>query len=350
MQIDKLIHWSKSEFPHLPWRQNRSLYRTLVSEIMLQQTTVGTVKNHYERFLQEFPDLKSLALASEEELLVAWKGLGYYRRAKNLKKISEALYNDHDGKFPDDLDALQKISGIGPYTASALLAIGMDKPALAVDANLERVIARLYGLKEEKGLKLQKKIRELFAAGKIFSDKKISYRGLNEALMDLGRTFCQSRKASCELCPLRSDCLGFKSKKPLQFPIEKNEVKKPTQEHELHLLRVIVQKDNKILAYKKTEGQWLSGQYEIPTLLISSTDKKLIQYPQLKVKLAQQELIKFKTGITKYSITNFILMTDQKELKRLGFAEKLEWREMSDKKSNLSTASMKALAKITTGD
>ncbi len=346
MHLEKLIHWSKSEFPHLPWRQNRSLYRTLVSEIMLQQTTVGTVKNHYERFLQEFPDLKSLALASEEELLIAWKGLGYYRRAKNLKKISEALYNDHEGEFPHDLNALQEIPGIGPYTASALVAIGMDRPALAVDANLERVIARLYGLKEEKGLKLQKKIRELFETKKIFSDKKISYRALNEALMDLGRTFCQARKASCELCPLKSECHAFKSKKPLQYPVEKNELKKPTQEHELHLLRVIVKKENKILAYKKTDGQWLAGQYELPTLLVSSTDKKLSQYPELKAKINQQNLQKFKTGITKYNIINHILVTSQKELKRLGFDSELEWRDMKDKKSNLSTASLKALAKI----
>lgn len=347
MHLEKLIQWSRREFPDLPWRQNRSLYRTLVSEIMLQQTTVGTVKNHYERFLQEFPDLKSLALASEEELLIAWKGLGYYRRAKNLKKISEALYNDHGGDFPHDLEALQKIPGIGPYTASALVAIGMDKPALAVDANLERVIARLFGLKEEKGLKLQKKIRDLFAAGKIFSDKKISPRGLNEALMDLGRTFCQARKASCELCPLKGDCVAFKSKKPLQFPVEKTLDKKPTQEHELHLLRVVVKKENKILAYKKTDGQWLAGQYELPTLLVSTTDKKLSQYPELKGRISHQELTQFKTGITKYNIINYILITSQKELKKLGFDEDLEWRDMQDKKSNLSTASIKALAKIT---
>jgi A/G-specific adenine glycosylase len=277
-------------------------------------------------------------------LLVAWKGLGYYRRAKNLKKISEALYNEHAGKFPHDLEALQKIPGIGPYTASALVAIGMNRPALAVDANLERVIARLFSLKEEKGLKLQKKIRDLFSMGKIFSDQRISYRALNEALMDLGRTYCQARKASCELCPMKTDCQAFRSKKPLEFPVEKTELKKPSQEHELQLLRVIVKKENKILAYKKAEGQWLSGQYEIPTLLVSCTDKKLKQYPQLKTKLASQELMKFKTGITKYNIINYILVTNQKELKRLGFNEDLEWRDMSDKKSNLSTASIKALA------
>lgn len=347
MSLSHLIRWSQQEFHHLPWRKDRSLYRTLVSEIMLQQTTVGTVKNHYERFLIRFPDLKSLALASEDELIVAWKGLGYYRRARNLKKIAEALYQDHGGEFPHDLEALQKIPGIGPYTASALVAIGMDRPALAVDANLERVIARLFSLKDQKGVALQKKIRDLFHQKKIFQDKKLSYRELNEALMDLGRTFCQARKASCELCPLRSDCTAFSEKKPLCYPVDKV-IKKKAQEHELHLLRVVVKKGNKILAYKKAEGEWLSGQFELPTLVISCTDKKLTQYPSLKKKIEIGELLEFKTGITKYTIINRILIGSQKQLRELGFNGDLEWRELDDENANLSTASLKALKKLLT--
>src|SRR6478672_3587331 len=109
MSLKVLLTWSKTEFSHLPWRKNRSLYRTLVSEIMLQQTTVGTVKNHYDRFLVRFPTLESLAAATEDELTVAWKGLGYYRRARNLKKIAEAIANDHGGKFPKDVEHLMEI-------------------------------------------------------------------------------------------------------------------------------------------------------------------------------------------------------------------------------------------------
>ena len=163
----QLLTWSGREFGHLPWRKNRTLYRTLVSEIMLQQTTVSTVLQHYERFLVRFPDLQSLAKASEEELLVAWKGLGYYRRAKNLKKIAEAIARDWNGEFPEQGADLQMISGIGPYTSNALISIGMDRPALAVDANLERVLARLYGLKTTKGSRLQKQILQLFLENKI---------------------------------------------------------------------------------------------------------------------------------------------------------------------------------------
>lgn len=343
MSLNKLIQWSQKDFTDLPWRKKRTLYGTLVSEIMLQQTTVGTVKNHFEKFLQRFPDLQSLAKATEEEVIVAWKGLGYYRRARNLKKISEHLVNEFKGKFPSTALELQKIPGIGPYTSHALIAIGKDARGLAVDANLERVIARLYGLEFEKGPKLQKKILELFEANEIFSEFNHSYRALNEALMDLGRTFCQARKASCELCPLKTDCHAFKTKKQLSFPLEKSTGKKVSQEHELHLLRILIISKNKVLVYKKSENEWLSGQYELPTLVISSTDKKLKQYPRLETELTEIELKQFKTGITKYKIINSILICDQKELKQMGFTGKLEWKQIEDENSNLSTASSKAL-------
>lgn len=343
MSLKKLIQWSQTDFTDLPWRKKRTLYGTLVSEIMLQQTTVGTVKNHYERFLQRFPDLQSLARASEEEVLVAWKGLGYYRRARNLKKISEHIFTQCNGKFPATALELQQIAGIGPYTSHALVAIGKDARGLAVDANLERVIARLYGLEFEKGPKLQKKILELFMDEKIFTGFKLSYRALNEALMDLGRTYCQARKASCELCPLKNECHAFKTKSQLSFPMEKTTNSKDKEFHELQLLRILVIKKNKILSYKKSDKEWLTNQFEVPTLIISTSDQSLKQYPLLKSKLDLKKLKQFKTSITKYKITNFILETNQKVIKELGFSRELEWKDLEDENSNLSTASSKAL-------
>lgn len=339
MQLKSLISWSENEYSALPWRKNRSLYRTLVSEIMLQQTTVGTVKNHYERFLTRFPSLESLASATEEELLVAWKGLGYYRRARNLKKIAEAIARDHDGEFPHDLEALMEIPGIGPYTASALVGIGMDKRALAVDANLERVIARLFNIRTEKGLKLQKEIQKLFVDKKIF-DEKLSFRKLNEALMDLGRTYCQARKASCELCPLKKDCEVFRTGKPLSLPVSK-EVSKKSQEHEIELLRVYIQKGKKILVYKKDQNEWLAGQYEVPTFILKTTDKKLSQYPQFNYK--GEYSATFKTGITKYKIQNNVVLMNEKEFKKFKFSRPVEWKDVGSHDSNFTTATIKGL-------
>ena len=341
MSLDRLLAWSQDQHHTLPWRVNRSLYRTLVSEIMLQQTTVGTVKNHFDRFLVTFPTLESLAKASEEELLVAWKGLGYYRRARSLKKIAEAIARDHQGKFPKDVESLQKITGIGLYTANALSAIGMDERGLAVDANLERVLARYFGVPVEKGLKLQKELHRRFQEKAIFGNFKGSYRALNEALMDLGRTFCQARKASCELCPLRTDCLARKESKALTYPVMMAAKKK--DDHELELVRLYLVKGKKLLTYKKEEGEWLSGQYEVPTFVLRSSDPKLKQYPSFKKKPSLKNLPSFKSGITKYKIINSLWEADQKTLKSLGFTRKLEWREYQAAESNLTTTTLKGL-------
>lgn len=321
------------------------MYRTLVSEIMLQQTTVGTVKNHYERFLKRFPTLESLAAASEDELTVAWKGLGYYRRARNLKKIAETIAQAYAGEFPHELEALMEIPGIGPYTANAMVGIGMDKRALAVDANLERVIARLYGIKAEKGIKLQKKIRQLFLDRKIFTEK-ISFRELNESLMDLGRTYCQARKASCELCPLRKDCKAFEMGNPLSLPSLKLESIKKAVEHELHLLRVVVIKKAKLMVYQKAKNEWLSGQYELPTFILSTSDKSLKQYPYLKGYALPQGCLTFVTGITKYKIKNSIVSVPENEFKQFNLQRKIEWKSLTAEDSNFTTATSKVLVKI----
>jgi len=345
MSWDALIHWSQSEFSHLPWRKHRTLYRTLVSEIMLQQTTVSTVLNHFERFCATFPDLPALARASEEELLVAWKGLGYYRRARSLKAIAEALHADHGGEFPHDLEALMQIKGIGPYTANALVGIGMDRPALAVDANLERVLARLLGLPTPKGLKLQKQLAQLFLEKKIFPKKALSPRALNEALMDLGRTICQARRAACELCPLKRECLAHKSGRPLSFPRETGEKKARAQEHEVTLARFVVRRGDEVLCYQKAAGEWLAGQWELPTLTLESSDASFAQYAALEQKLELADHPVVVTGITKYKIRNVVVSLGERELRRI-FKRELAWRHASDAAANLSTASQKCLAAL----
>jgi A/G-specific adenine glycosylase len=343
MNLKTLLSWSEKEFSHLPWRQNRSLYRTLVSEIMLQQTTVSTVTNHFEKFMSTFPTLESLAEASESELLVAWKGLGYYRRARNLKKIAEVLTTDYQGHFPHDSDELMKIKGIGPYTSNAIIGIGMDKKALALDANLERVISRLFNLSAEKGLKLQKEIQHLFLQKKIFN-QKVSFRKLNEALMDIGRTFCQARRVSCEFCPLKNDCYSFQHGVPLELPYAHEKSIKKTVEHDLHLLRVFVMRKDQILVYQKSSKEWLSGQFEVPTFIISSTDKKIKQYPIIN-EIHKIEM-SFKTAITKYKINNSVAILSENAFKKLPFETKCEWRSIHSEESNFSTTILKAIDKL----
>lgn len=338
-----LIEWSLSKNHILPWRNNRTLYSTLISEIMLQQTTVGTVLNHYERFLSVYPSMERLASDSEENLTIQWKGLGYYRRARNLKRACEEIQNSYQGQIPLDFDKLIKINGIGEYTANAIIAIGADKKALAIDANLERVISRIYGLKELKGKKLQSRIKELFHNKEICQEiDSIGARNFNEALMDLGREFCKANKTYCEICPMNKNCVALQSGKPLELPIKEQE-KKINKYFDLKLLRLIIENNGKILTFKKTKDQWLSDQYEIPTFTIQSEDKDLIQYDHLEIELDHESFPMIKTGITKYKIENYILALSLKEFKKLGFKEgKFEWKHI-DSKSNLSTTTHKIL-------
>lgn len=345
LPFKKLIAWSRSQHAELPWRKKRSLYFTLVSEIMLQQTTVGTVKNHFANFIKTFPTVESLALTSEEQMLRAWKGLGYYRRAKNLRKAALDIVEFYEGEIPLDFEKLKGIKGIGDYTANALLAIGADQAALALDANLERVLARIYGIKIQKGPALHKKLQELFLKEELLPEmKKLSPRFFTEALMDLGREFCQARKAQCEKCPMHKVCVASLEGKALHYPFQsENKIKKKF--YELNLLRLVVRKQNLVLAYQKEEGEWLSGQWELPTFILETEDVKLKQYAHLKVKIDFKKLKSFSTSITKYKIKNYILECSEAEFLKIK-NDKRHYGYHSPLKGDLSTASMKALAHL----
>jgi A/G-specific adenine glycosylase len=332
MHFSKLVNWSHSEFNYLPWRKNRTLYSTLVSEIMLQQTTVSTVLNHFDRFMKEYPTPQHLAQATEEQLLISWKGLGYYRRARNLKKACVTICEKHDGEIPLHYETLINIPGIGDYTASAILSIGNDEHIFAIDANLERVLSRLFGLKELKGPKLIKQIKSMSLLPNEF--QSFGGRAVNEALMDLGRNYCKANKTTCDLCPLKYKCYALKNNEVLSLPMQ---IKKDKEKHELELLRVILKKGNDFLVYKKKDTEWLHGQYEVPTFILKTTDQDLNQYPKIKGDFSA--LPEFKTAITKYTIKNKVLWVNEVEFKKLGLKiDDYEWGKI-----NLSTASSKAI-------
>lgn len=331
--INTLINWSK-QYEHLPWRRNRSLYRTLVSEIMLQQTTVATVRNKFEDFLSQYPSLLDLATDTEEKVLIAWKGLGYYRRAKNLLAAAKDINVKYSGNIPTNYDQLIAIPGIGDYTANAILGIGDEQRVLAIDTNIERVIARYYGLDVEKGLKLKKAILDLFEKKEILNFD-VSFRLLNEALMDLGREYCTSTKAHCSACPLQTNC---RSKENPQARPVVQKVKKTI--HALSLLRILIIEDNHLLCYKKTEGEWLASQWECPTFIVSSRDN-LTQYPL--VSYPYEDLIFFKTSITKYKISNYILPLSLKDFNRLFSWERELIKIPMFNKNNCSVATQKAI-------
>ncbi|MBT7610018.1 MAG: A/G-specific adenine glycosylase [Bacteriovoracaceae bacterium] len=344
----KMIKWSISEFPDFPWRLRRNLYGTLVSEIMLQQTTVQTVLNHFNRFLDLYPDIQSLAVSSEDDIIKAWKGLGYYRRARNLRAAAIDIQDKFQGKIPLLKEELISINGIGDYTASAIISIGADQVALAIDANIERVFSRIFLLKTLKGKKLQDEIKDKFHAEEFFKHKSIkSYRELNEALMDLGRTICKANSVDCENCTVKKNCLAFIKGRPLELPnIGGKTEKKKAKQSKLHLLRIIVLRESKILVYKKSKKQWLAGQYELPTFVITSEDNKCIQYPLFTgPKINVKNLVSFKSTITRYNIQNSIVEFKLQDFNKSFNLSDYEFIERDCEKTNFAISVDKTLKK-----
>src|SRR3990167_8286209 len=183
---------------NLPWQKNKTPYRVWLSEIMLQQTQVSTAIPYFQRFLTRFPTIKSLANASEDEVLHLWTGLGYYSRARNLYHAAKLVVEKHHGKFPDQLEELEKLPGIGRSTAGAILSIAFEKKATILDGNVKRVLTRLYGITEWVG---EKKIIE--ALWKLAEKYTPAFRcaDYTQAIMDLGATLCIRGKPACEKCP-----------------------------------------------------------------------------------------------------------------------------------------------------
>ncbi len=188
---------------NLPWQQDKTPYRVWVSEIMLQQTQVNTVIPYFERFMQHFPNVATLANATEDEVLHYWTGLGYYSRARNLHRAAQLI--SAQKKFPDTLETLQELPGIGRSTAGAILAIAFKKPATILDGNVKRVLTRVFALTSD-AKKISDELWEI--ATKLTPQKRVD--DYTQAIMDLGATLCVRGKPLCAQCPLKSMCQALK--------------------------------------------------------------------------------------------------------------------------------------------
>lgn len=201
---ERLIIWYREHGRHdLPWQQERTDYRVWLSEIMLQQTQVRTVIPYFERFVFAFPEVSILAAASIDDVLHLWSGLGYYTRARNLHAAARILVDEYDGRFPQSLEALIGLPGIGRSTAGAILALSGNRPVAILDGNVKRVLARYHAIEGWTGrTPVLKKLWDL-SARYVPEDNPRDY---TQAIMDLGATVCTRSKPDCECCPLRDDC------------------------------------------------------------------------------------------------------------------------------------------------
>ncbi|HLN87985.1 MAG TPA: A/G-specific adenine glycosylase, partial [Candidatus Limnocylindrales bacterium] len=199
----KLLNWYDKHRRDLPWRRTDDPYAIWISEIMLQQTQVATVLPYYEKFLRAFPTIEALDRAPLERVLRAWSGLGYYRRAENIKKAARQIRRVHDGTLPRDFRALRQLPGIGEYTAGALMSIAFHQRYPAVDGNVRRVLGRLFALSDTKQL-------HAIASRVVPRSRPADF---NQALMELGATLCTPTEPRCARCPLSLNCAGSSSER-----------------------------------------------------------------------------------------------------------------------------------------
>ncbi|ASP40796.1 A/G-specific adenine glycosylase [Bacterioplanes sanyensis] len=243
---------------HLPWQQQITPYRVWVSEIMLQQTQVTTVIPYYERFMQRFPDVFSLAQAEQDEVLHLWTGLGYYARGRNLHACAKQVVEQYQGEFPQDLEALADLPGIGRSTAAAIASISMGMRAAIMDGNVKRVLTRFFAIEGWPGQTSVNK--ELWQLAESLTPEH-SFREYTQVMMDLGATLCTRSKPACGICPLQPHCAGYASGEPTQYPHSKPKKAKP----EKHTIMLIIQNSagERWLLQRPTQGLW-GGLWSFP--------------------------------------------------------------------------------------
>ncbi len=267
-----LLSWFDQHKRDLPWRRTKDPYKIWVSEIMLQQTQVATVIPYYKRWIQQFPTPQAVAEASEDNILKAWEGLGYYSRVRNFQQACREIVDKYDGKVPDTLKEIQQLPGIGRYTAGAILSIAYDQAVPLVDGNVIRVLSRLFAIRKD-----PKKNSELFWELAESLVPQQSAGDFNQALMELGATVCTPVNPACLICPIGKFCQakkqGIQNRLPFAPQRQKSQV--------ILLASALIQKNGKILLCRRENRAHLKGMWEPPTVLLIHGEKaelKLADY------------------------------------------------------------------------
>lgn len=259
----RLLDWYDRHARILPWRytgnQKPDPYRVWLSEIMLQQTTVGAVVPYFSKFTEKWPTVQALAGARQEEIMTAWAGLGYYSRARNLHKCADVITSDLQGKFPDDQNALKKLPGIGDYTSAAIRAIAFNKPATVVDGNVERIMARYFAWQAP--IPEAKKDLKNLASG-LFENFTERPGDLAQALMDLGATVCIPKNPRCGLCPVKRNCEARKLEIANRLPLQSGKKARPQKFGHVYW---VTNNKGQVLLERRPEKGLLGGMIGLPT-------------------------------------------------------------------------------------
>ena len=224
-----LLKWFDENQRQMPWRETKNPYYIWLSEVMLQQTQVNTVRPYYNAFIERFPTIEALSTTNEEDVLKYWEGLGYYSRVRNFHEAVKEVHNKYNGKVPDDPESFQSLKGVGPYTNAAVMSIVHNHPLPTVDGNVLRVWSRLTcndaDIAQPKTKKLFEKELQPFVETKSGD--------FNQAMMELGATICTPKKPICILCPVQKHCEAFAEGVVSELPVKKKKIKKKTIDYDV---------------------------------------------------------------------------------------------------------------------
>jgi A/G-specific adenine glycosylase len=261
-----LLRWYDANRRDLPWRHTSDPFAIWISEAMLQQTRVETVIPYWERFLERFPDVGSLARADLDEVYAAWTGLGYYSRARNLKTAAETIVAEHGGELPDTAEGLRALKGIGRYTAGAVASIAFDREEPLVDGNVIRVFTRLLGIREDS---TSRQVVEFLwsVAGELVQGPRPG--DLNQALMELGATLCTPRAPHCLACPVRRACDAHARGDAESLPIKPPRSKQKP----IRAVAAWIERRGQVLAVRRPERGLMAGLWELPGGEIAADDE-----------------------------------------------------------------------------
>jgi A/G-specific adenine glycosylase len=300
----RLLVWYGAHRRDLPWRESSDPYRVWVSEIMLQQTQVATVIPYFRRFVAAFPDVAALAAADEHDVLRAWEGLGYYRRARQLHRAASQIVAEHAGNFPEDLDQVRALAGIGRYTAGAILSIAFDKPAPILEANTVRLYSRLLAFAGDTSGRDGQQLLWRFAEAVLPRRRSGT---LNQALMELGSQICTPRTPRCDDCPVCELCGARRLGAQDTIPAAR---RKPKFEA-VREAAVVVRRGRRVLLRKHVAGERWAGLWDFPRFGLAASRPEEVQRALAAGVLALcgirsapgEHLATLKHGVTRFRIT-----------------------------------------------
>lgn len=256
---NNLLSWYKKNARDLPFRQTKDPYKIWICEIVFQQTRINQGLNHYNNFIRRFPDVQTLAEADENEVLLYWKGLGYYSRAINVHKAAQQVMNDYDGVFPSEYEEILKLKGVGKYTAAAITSICFDGKIPAVDGNFYRVLSRIFA--DDFDISNSRAFAYFSELATLILPENVG--DFNQAMMDLGSEICKPKNPLCGECPLREDCLAYSLNKISEFPVKTKKVKS----EDLHLKYYFVHRNGQFLVRQRKDDFIWKKLFEFPVVI-----------------------------------------------------------------------------------